>query len=603
MKPRSLVALGLLLLLAAGARALAQDPSPAKSGAARVAPTTPPDAPTRVLRPDGTPDTTRYLPDDAILGRFDDRVFRVGEFVERWFASYLLDRPKTDSAGRFQFLNSMVNKEVLAALARQVNRPLTFEDRATLRETRQRLLSNATFARLISDSVRYTNEEVRHLYEQGQYRLHLQRIVTADPASAERARADVVAKRLGWSEAVQHYSKYPNADGDMGWVRRDSLGAAAALEVFDLPDGGVSRVFRSSEGWWFARVLERRSTPQPFLHQVGKMLAQEVLSVKLAERTERVREQVRRRIGMSYDSTNIAWAASLFADTEARTSAPAADREMVIDLGGAVPDFQPADTSRVLAHWRDGQLSLGAFLALFNATPVGARDKIGNFWAFRSTLDRFVLEPYMAELAMEHGLDRDSIVVAGMAKKEEQIRVEHLFGDSIEARLWVSNEERRKYYGDHLPDFFGLQSVTYAAFGCGSKAGADSLVARLTAGETAAAILRADSLAGVVRGSIKTEGERDGGEFHGLVLNELREGDVRVLGPDKQGGYLILQKLVHDPGHQLPFEQVQSLVDESLQNLKAERMLEELIVRHRTGHDIELHPELLMRVRLVDPRD
>ncbi len=586
MNPRSFAALGLLLLLAAGAHA---------------APAPPPAAPTQALRPDGTPDTARYLPGDAILGRIDDRVFRADEFVERWFASYLLDRPQPDSAGRHQFLNSMVNKEVLAALAREVNRPLSFEDRAALRETRQRLLSNATFARLISDSVRYTGEEVQHLHEQSQYRLHLQRIVTGDPATAERAWADVMGKRLGWPEAVRRYSKEPKDDGDMGWVRRDSLGAAAALEIFDLPDGGVSSVFHGRDGWWFVRVLGRRDDPRPYVQQIARLFAREVLSVKLARRTEQVRDRVRRRIGMSYDSTNIAWAASLFAETEAKAAAPTSSREVVIDLSGAVPEFHDADTSRVLARWRDGSFSLGSFLAFYNATPVGARDKIGSFTAFRGTLDRFVLEPFMAQLATEYGLERDSIVVTGMAKKEEQIRVEHLFADSIEARLWVSPEERQKYYEDHLPDFFGLQSVTYAAFARASRAGADSLADRLRAGERAADVLRADSLVGHPFGSIKTEGERDGGDLHGLVFNEMREGDVRILGPDKEGVYLVLQKLIHDPGHQLGLEEVMTVVDESVQNLKAERLLRELIARHRDRHRIELYPELLMRVRLEDP--
>jgi hypothetical protein len=592
MKLRPLAALGLLLLCSvAWVQGFAQ-PAP------RFEPTAPAAGqPVRTIN--GVPDTGQFLPDTAILGRIDGRVFRVLEFRERWFASYLLDRPKADSAGRFQFLNSMVNKEVLAALAREVARPLNFEDRATLRETRQRLLSNATFARLIADSVRYTNDEVRHLYEQGKYQLHLQRIVASDPGTAERARADVLAGRLGWEEAARRYPKL--RDQDLGWVRRDSLGPATALEIFDLPDGGVSTVRRAGTEWWFARVTARRPVVQPQFQQVARLLAQEILALKLAERTEALRAQMRTRIGMAYDTTNIAWAASLFAETERQVQSD--DPTPVIDMTGAVPDFQPEDTSRVLARWRDGRFSLGDFLAIYNSTPVIGRDKVGSFVAFRDLLDRYVLEPYMAELAVERGLDRDSLVLAGMAKKEEQLRVEHLFADSVESRLWVSDQERRKYYEDHLPDFYGLQSVTYAAFGRPTRAGTDSLVARLRAGEPATDILHADSLAGLFLGAIKVEGERDAGEYHGLVFNELREGQIKVLGPDRQGAYLVLQKLVHDPGRQLTFQEVQGLVDESVQNLKAERMLQEFIARHRARHDIELYPERLMLVRLTDPRD
>lgn len=598
MKLRPPAALGLLLLcLAAGAQALAQDPSPPAA--------TPPPKGTFQPGPTigGIRDTGQYLPDTAVIGRVDGRLFRVGEFRDRWFASYFLDRPQKDSAGRYEFLQSMVNKEVLAALAREVNRPLRFEDRIVLRETRQRLLSNVIFARLVSDSTRYTNEEVRALYDLGGYRYHLQRIVTKDPATAERARADLAAKRLTWAEAVKRYStgvgdKGP--DGDAGWIARTELEMANALAVLTLPDGAISPVFRDRGRWQVVRLVERRAEKQPALANIGKPLAQEVLAVKLARRSDQVQDLVRQRIGMAYDTTNIAWAAELFAATEREVQG--GDDAPVIDMTGAVPEFQPADTSRVLARWQGGVLSLNGFLAGYNALPVMGRDKVGTFGAFRSLLDRFVLEPYMADLALERGLENDSLVVTGMAVKEEQIRVEHLFSDSIEARLRVSSEERRAYYESHLPDFYGLQSVTFAAILRHSKAGVDSVSARLRAGESAAAIIRADSLAGFASGSIRTTNERDKDDMYKLVFEEMREGDLHVLGPDPQGDYAAIQKLVHDPGHQLPFEEVQTVVDESVQNLKAERLLKEFIERHRAKHDIEVHPELLMRIRLLDPK-
>ena len=189
----------------------------------------------------------------------------------------------------------MVNKEVLAALAREVNRPLGFEDRTVLRETRQRLLSNVTFARLVSDSARYTNAEVRALYDLGGYRYHVQRIVTNDPATAERARADLAAKRLTWAEAVKQYSSgrgEPGPDGDMGWVaaHRVRAGATRMDRLRRCPTGRSRRCSATGGGWQFVRIVERRAEKQPALENIGKALAQEVLSVKLAQRTEQVRD-------------------------------------------------------------------------------------------------------------------------------------------------------------------------------------------------------------------------------------------------------------------------------------------------------------------------
>jgi hypothetical protein len=46
---------------------------------------------------------------------------------------------------------------------------------------------------------------------------------------------------------------------------------------------------------------------------------------------------------------------------------------------------------------------------------------------------------------------------------------------------------------------------------------------------------------------------------------------------------------------------VEHLVDESLQNIKAEEKLKEHLARWKKRYKIEMHPELIMRVRMVDP--
>jgi hypothetical protein len=46
---------------------------------------------------------------------------------------------------------------------------------------------------------------------------------------------------------------------------------------------------------------------------------------------------------------------------------------------------------------------------------------------------------------------------------------------------------------------------------------------------------------------------------------------------------------------------VEQLVDESLHNIKAEARLKEFLARRKKLYRIEMHPDLLARVRMVDP--
>ena len=601
MKQRSLVALGLLLLWSA---TYAAGPATTPGGSRPPGPAAGDPAPAKrpVAYIDGVPDTGQFLSDADTLGRIDDRIFTVREYRDFWFASLAEFRPKADSAGRAEFLISMVNKEILAQLARQAGRPLSFEDRATMREHTQRVLSNIVFQRVVADSAQPSEEELRQAYEQGLYLLRLQHIVTADHATAERAHAELAQGRVSWPVAVQRYSiakSDKGPEGELGWVPRTAFDPAVALKVYDLKDGQISDVFLDREGFQLVRVMERRPNPQPAFERLREVIANELMPVKIDQRVEQVRGLLRQRLGMVYDTTNITWAASRFGQTAGVQHDE--HGQTVLDLSGAVPEFAPADTARLLARWRDGRYTLGAFLEGYRAQPVLQRQNVNTFPTFRWNLDGMLLEPYMAELGAERGLDRDPVAVQLIEKKREQLMVEHLFQDSVQSKVWITPEERQKYYRDRLKDFWSFQNVRFAAIARGTKAGADSVAGRLLGGEKAEAILLADSLHGEVTGSIRTMREDEHGSFYKLLFEEMRTGQVRVEGPDKRGDFVVIQKLDHDHGRQLPYEEVQGLIDESLQNIKAEQLLKDLLARHRGEHAIALHLDRLMHVRLVDP--
>jgi parvulin-like peptidyl-prolyl isomerase len=606
MKPRTLAALGLLLLGSAtfAAAPVVKPWTPGRPGAPADSQ---PASPTRkfVTYINGVADTGQFLPDTALLGSMDERQFTVREFRQAWFASYALDRPAQDSAGRFQFLTAMADKEVLARLARQVDRPFNFEDRAALREHTQRVLSNMTFQRLVADSATPSEAELRHAYEQSQSVLHFQHILTAVRADAERAREDLAAGRITWPQAVVRYSiakQDSGPDGEMGWMQRAEFPIDRASGLWELRNGQLSEVFLGRDGFQLVRLLGRKPNPMPPYERVRMILVNQLAPLKISQRVEELRVILRERAGVTYDSAGIAWAAARFATALPVRSRP--DGTPVLDLSGPLPRVTVADTGRVLARWKEGSFTMGRFLSVYRTLPPIQRPEVHTFESLRSFLDGSLLEPYMAELGSERGIGRDPVAIAQMEKKREELTVQHLFQDSVEARVWITPAERQQYYQSRLRDFWSYQGVRYAAIPRGTKAAADSLADRLRRGEKAEAILRADSLRlGHSTGSIRFEREDQPGPFFAALSQDLKPGEVTVEGPVKDGEFAVIQKLEHDPGRQLRYDEVEKIVDESLQNIKAERMLKEFIARHRVGHRIVLHPERLMLVRLTDPLD
>ena len=96
--------------------------------------------------------------------------------------------------------------------------------------------------------------------------------------------------------------------------------------------------------------------------------------------------------------------------------------------------------------------------------------------------------------------------------------------------------------------------------------------------------------------------EDKGNLYYHPVMEELKPGEISVE-DIRDVGYCVVQLQSFDPGRQLSYQEAEKYVDESLQNVAAQKLLDEFLARHRKKLKIEVHPELVMRIRLVDPLD
>jgi hypothetical protein len=164
----------------------------------------------------------------------------------------------------------------------------------------------------------------------------------------------------------------------------------------------------------------------------------------------------------------------------------------------------------------------------------------------------------------------------------------------------VSKAERQEFYEKNKKGFVTFPSVDFAAIVRPNRKSADSLAAALKAGAKAADILRADSLAGNNSGSIQHRQQNEPGPYHKILFEELRPGQSAIFG-DKEGTFMVLQLLNFDSGRQLSFEEADAIADQAVQNERAESLLRGMLDRFSKKYTIRTRPELLMRIRLVDP--
>ncbi len=118
-----------------------------------------------------------------------------------------------------------------------------------------------------------SEEEVRSAYEQMPFKrdesLHLNHIllsVEEDTAPAEKENIHQKAEELrqmivdgaDFAELAKEHSDSSEADGDLGYIKRDYMPAAFDEVVFSLKKGEVSAVFETQFGYHIAKLMDKR---------------------------------------------------------------------------------------------------------------------------------------------------------------------------------------------------------------------------------------------------------------------------------------------------------------------------------------------------------
>jgi len=549
------------------------------------------------------PETTvvNYLPDSAVLIRVNDRVVRVRDFVEDYFAGWAEYRPAPDSAGRVQLMNQILNKEILASVALKTKAEFGFEERLVMRGHAQRVLSNVLYERLVLDSVNVTDAEVEQLKAEYSCEKNLHQIVVPDMPTAQRLRQELLDKKIDWKAATRRYPQTGklHQPEDLGWIRRSAYPPEVARLIFDFAPGQIALPYRDTIGVHLIRVAARRAAEPSIVGRYEHLLRREVRGAQQARLMEQIMARLRAQAGLVPDEQNLTWAARFFEAPPPLTDKTGAlvPRRLV-----KLPLFAPEDTGRVMARWTDGQMSLNRFMSEYRQTSPYLRTALNTPELLRKAVEALALEPRRAQLAVDLGLDKHPRTIQLIERKREQMLVEHLYQDSVMSRVYIGPQERRKYYDQHIAQYITFPKVRFAGIAAATKAGADSIAARLRGGEPAEKVMAAEKeRRGRVTGRIDSLTANDEGlPFYKLLFEDLRPGQVSIEFAD-QGGFWVIQSLAYDSGKQLSYGESERMVQETLENVASEKLLTDLLARHRRKLSIETHPELVMRVKLEDP--
>ena len=520
-----------------------------------------------------------FLPDTFVILKVGERQVTVREYLHDWFNTWPEDRPKIDSTGRVQFLNTLTNRQLMAVMAKRANPTLSFEQRNTLRAYRNHLLSYVLRLRLVDDSVWVTPEEVKKIRDAARNEYRFQYVIFAEHDMAASARRDLIAKKP-LDQVRRSYVTVAQDWDENKWVSTHTLHPQHTAQLALLEVGETSPPFATIGGVALVRMLGRRPAKQ--IASNSQVVQNYLYSMRTEDRTEQVMTQLREHEGVVYEMANVRWLSEQFQRS-------------------GRPRIPVADTGRVLAKGPNLRFSVRSFTNDYFHRAAILRPDVSTPDMLRRAVDDLILESAKVALAEARGLDKDPVYLQLMEQRREGMLIDAFYRDSIAAKVLTKPADRRKYYEKNTAKYLTYATAHFVVLRGPTITEASLLAQRIRAGEKAEDILNEVTAGGKRIGRVGELKENEEDPYRPVLFEELKPGELKLFGPDENGEFFVLQLTAFDPGRQLSYEEAEAYVDETLRVQQADQVLERYLEREKKGVVIVSRADLVMRIHLKDP--
>jgi peptidyl-prolyl cis-trans isomerase C len=388
-------------------------------------------------------------PREPVVAEVGDAVITIAEF--KAFNARIpqgMKQGESNEAVKRNVLESLIDKTllVLEGAATEVEQDSSFK-KELARYERSRLMSLYVQREVVA-KIQITPEEVQQLYRESSRdrALRLGGIMLESLQEAEGIVERLNAGEDFFALASDHSLHESSAvnGGDSGTYQvRDQMSPATVEQVLELQVGQISAPVRETfpDGDYYIVYKVLDEIPAP-LSASQKAVVEELTLRKRAERLE--------TLG---DSLRLAYAPKV------RDEAIGLLVERAADYGEIM--LKPGDGDQLLCTYADRELTLQGFLDRVEATTE-RKARVADGAQVAALLHEQILPGLFFAAEIEAaGLRRDSLFVADLHSKREELALDTLRRLEVDRHLSVSDEEIRRFYDEH-PEKFTMPETTLA---------------------------------------------------------------------------------------------------------------------------------------------
>jgi parvulin-like peptidyl-prolyl isomerase len=518
----------------------------------------------------------------------------VGEFITWWKYGSEGERPTLATPEeRLKFLDPLINADLMIEEAESLGLTELPTVADFYKGRRVSILTEQLQVRATEGRITIDRKEVDDILGKRMTEMDMKQIVVPTQVEAV-ALVDSLKAGVAFEELAQRYSASPTgeAGGTVGTVRWGDFSERWSAQAYRLEPGQFSEPFQVEGGYCILKSYGKRvAAMQDSLAERKKVVNSLVREATLRERQSYL-DSLKLAYDYDIDVNAVVDLSTKYAVGFARLGEPTAVVDADVD-----PGLTEAEAAVPLVTMKGKTLTAGAMAKIVARTPFQVRPRVDEPDDFIPFITRQSTDSLLVAEAEKLGMDREEDVI-NMVMKAKRRKTLFAFYEFITRDVAISDEEARAFY-EANKQYFGLsEGYNVSKIIVGTREAADSVMARLGAGEAFEDIARVrsrDPFTAPQGGDVGFLKKGSDEEFDGFLAT-MQPGETKVF--RSLEGFAVLWLRDRVAARSASFEEARSTIDQRLTQGKKDQALEQWIMARRAERGVRVNNEVLQEIEL-----
>ncbi|MFZ1946416.1 MAG: peptidylprolyl isomerase [bacterium] len=518
----------------------------------------------------------------------------VEEFISWWKFGSEGERPALATLEeRLKFVEPLISAELMIEEAESVGITQLPTVADFYRGRRTSVLTERLQTRATEGRVTIDRKQVDEIIAKRNTEMDIKQIIVRTQTEAN-ALLDSIRAGAAFEDLAQRYSTSPTGEvgGTVGTVRWGDFSDRWSAQAYRLEPGQASEPFQVEGGYCILKSYGKRVTALPdSLEERKKIVARLAQEATLKER-KAYQDSLKLAYDYNMDVMAVVDLSAKYAVGYAKMGEPTTVVDADVD-----PGLTEAEARVPLVTMKGKTLTAGAMARVVARTPFQVRPRVDDPDDFIPFINMQATDSLLVAEAEKLGLDRDEDVV-NMVAKAKRRKTLLAFYEYVARDAVVSDEEARAFYDANRQYFTMPEGYNVSKIVVGTREAADSLVARLGAGEAFGDLARARSRdpfsapQGGDMGFLKKGADQ---EFDGFLAT-MQPGETKVF--RSLEGYVVLWLMEGIPTRPASFEESRQSIDQRLVQDKKEQLIDAWIATRRAERGVRIDNNVLEAIVL-----